>query len=758
MKRSTLLYTSGALFVIAVVGCQAIAGIQSRTADPLLTGCNLPGVAGTALTGNGKIRVVNLGTNSATGNADFCVRASGTTSWGRPIFRDGGNDSLCAVGLKYQESTVPFSVPAGKIDVRAIPAGQTCSATPTSEIDGVAIGDTTTAPNGVAPPPVTIVRWGNASTEKLSALAEHPGELTPNSSEFRIVNALASSVPINVGTAASAFVPTTLTSVGYSTPIAPGGVEPGGAYELGTVDAEGYLGIIPGSFLFGASLASDTANNAIVVFSTPGSPDTATLYVGGDPADPTHPAEGLYCEDAVSLQTAITAGIVDAGAGAGTDAGVPLTAQDNTLLAQCTPTRPPLISVDTFNVGLYGANAPFETDRRPAIYAAIAARTSDVMCVVEADNQTDQAAIASAATAWYPYTYSVATDLDTPPTLASDVRTPPTVAPCDPSVVPAATITNIYNCVNTNCSTNPGDPTFSGTLDQSTDCLENSCAQQFLPIYEKSKAVNGCFDCIVLYLTSEQKISAGQTACTTDTHQPFAFIGQTPSMILSHYPLSNQHAYILPATGFRRAVLQATVTLENNQQFDFFCAQLTSPLIDQSLPYVGYYGQDNPNATPPENGWEDEQDLQVGEVIAFIQSQSKTDGLPAILAGDWHATNGQGADAGVGALGSLSPEVMNALESPDSGLVEAIPPGYVPTCDYCPDPPNPLNTGTVPLKFLTPFLAGFPTGLTQTNVLWGTANTVTIVGSTYEPPPAGGVGPLAETYPSNITVLRPPTH
>ena len=379
------------------------------------------------------------------------------------------------------------------------------------------------------------------------------------------------------------------------------------------------------------------------------------------------------------------------------------------------------------------------------------------MCVVEADNQTDQAAIASAATAWYPYTYSVATDLDTPPTLASDVRTPPTVAPCDPSVVPAATITNIYNCVNTNCSTNPGDPTFSGTLDQSTDCLENSCAQQFPPIYEKSKAVNGCFDCIVLYLTSEQKISAGQTACTTDTHQPFAFIGQTPSMILSHYPLSNQHAAHPPRDGLpaRRASSNGDAREQSAVRLFLRAAHLAVDRPVVALRWLLRTGQSECDPARERLGGRTGSPGRRGHRVHPIAEQD--DGLPAILAGDWHATNGQGADAGVGALGSLSPEVMNALESPDSGLVEAIPPGYVPTCDYCPDPPNPLNTGTVPLKFLTPFLAGFPTGLTQTNVLWGTANTVTIVGSTMSlrRPAVWGRSrrPIRRHH-----VLRPPTH
>ena len=761
MKRSSSLWISGTLFVIAIAGCQAIAGIQSRTTDPLVTGCTLPGVAGTASTGNGKIRLVNLSTSTQTGNADFCVRTSGASSWGRPVFRDGGNDALCSVGLKYQQSTVPFSVPVGKVDVKAIPAGKTCDAPATSELDGIAVGDTTVpGAAGAAAPAVTVIRWGTAASEKLSA---HPDEIVlPNSntSAFRIVNALASGKAINVGIAADAFVPTTLTSVGFAQPIPAGGVEPQGVGAIGTVDANGYLNLIPSALKLGISSADDPTNGAIVVFQTPRTADEASLYVLGDPNDNAHPVHGLYCEDTISVATAIATGTADAGAAPGSDAGPALTSLDNALLAQCTPTNPPLISVDAINPGLYGANAPYSVERAPSVGDAIAARTSDVICIVETDDIKDRNEIANKAAGRFPYSYPITTGLDTPPTLAADVNAPPTVAPCDPSVgVASTTLDNIYNCINANCSTNPGDPTMSGTLNQSTACITNNCASPFLPIYHKSVPINNCFDCIIYYLTSEQKLSDGRTACTTDQRQPFAFLGQTPLMILSHYPLSNQHAYILPATGFRRAVLQATVTLENNQKFDFFCGQLSSPLIDTSLPYTGYYGKDDPTTTPPRNGWQDEQDKQVGEVISFVQQQTQADGLPAVIVGDWHSTNAAEAQGATG-IGTLSPEVLTQLQG-TKNFVEANPPGWVPTCDYCADSdpvtPNPYNPGITPTIFMVPFLYNFPAGSAQSRTHWGTdPKAVAIVGSASSPPPPGGTGPISEYFPTNVTILRPP--
>jgi hypothetical protein len=749
----------------AAQGCQAIAGIQTRTTDPLLTGCSLPGI-GIPSTGNGQIRLANLGTSSATGNADFCVRTSGSSDWGRPLFRDGGNDALCSVGLKYQQSTVPFSAPVGKIDVKAISAGQTCAAKATSELDGVTIGDTL---------PVTIPRWGNAGNESLSALPEDPSHAQGLNSEYRIVNALASAKPINVGLAASAFVPTTVTSTGYSQPISPGGVEPASTGPLGSVDAEGYLLITDEAFKFGVSLVGDSSNSAIVVFDVTGE-NTASMYVTGDPNDNAHPVQGLLCQDLVSLGTSIETG---EDAGISSSAGA-LSLQDEALLAHCTTTPLPLISVDTFNVSLYGGDAPFPQAREPYVYAAIAQRTSDVMCVLDADEPSERTSIISAASQWYGYNYSLPTDLDSNPTLAADVAAPSPTAPCDPSVVPSADICNtsgytppcsisgslpsIYGCIGANCSTVPNDSALAGTV-LYDGCVTSSCTPSFLSIYRASAARDACYDCIVYYFTSEIPINLGLTACTSDTRQPFTFLGQNPELILSHYPLSNEHAYILPSTGFRRVVLQATVTLENNQQFDFFCAELSSAQNDQSLPYVGNYGHDNTSTN--ENGWEDEQVQQTKEVISFITQQTQKDGLPAIVTGDFHADNGD-EDAGAGQLGSRSPEVINALETAPGGLdggsllVPAIPAtNYTPVCDYCPATQNPYNN-TVPLQFLWTFLVGFEPGVTRSSTLWGTDNNAVPIpavsgtgDTTGEVTPPGNVGPISQYYPRNVTILRP---
>jgi hypothetical protein len=689
---------------------------------------------------------------------DFCIRPSGTTDWGRPVFRDGGDsyspgtpgapggpDPLCSKGLPYGQSTIPFNVPAGKIDVKAIPAGKTCTnSAGTSQITDVTVGDFV---NGGAPV-VTIVRWGGDQTpENLADLSEEPKGAISNTSQsyFRVVNALSSRQSIQFGTPTAMTLPTTVgTPFIYTSPIKPGGVEPPGTTALSTmIDARGYNQYLPQEFWFAASVASDPANKAIAIFHSPKSDagDVATLYVIGDPSSNYYPLRGLYCEDSPKFTLPS-----DAGSGA-LSGYLP---QDYSLLAKCTPTALPLLSVDTFNVSLYGANAPYETDRRPTILNEIAARTSDLMCLLELDNLSDRQAVAGAVQAGhFPYSYMVTTTETTSPTNPSDVRPTPSAPPCG-----GVDLSNIASCVEQKCSTAPDAGT--GELNGSTNCLSANCTPSFGPVYVKN---HYCFDCIIYYLTSLQQISSMQTNCTQDDNPPFAFAGQTPSMILSHYPLKNTQFYVLPASGFRRAVLKAQVELEDNQIVDFFCGQLSSPLIDADLPYTGYYGKDMLvfDGGAPENGWEDEQDLQATEAIQWMEQQADADGLPAIIAGDWHSSVPCTAGSGCSTtLNALSPEVNATFTSTKSSktgktAVLAHPPNYVRTCDYCAAPTNSYNTGTYSYEWTPTYIYGFPnpTGSAVAETLWDTDNIVPI------PEMNGMLAPIAEAYPRNVQLLRP---
>ena len=201
-------------------------------------------------------------------------------------------------------------------------------------------------------------------------------------------------------------------------------------------------------------------------------------------------------------------------------------------------------------------------------------------------------------------------------------------------------------------------------------------------------------------------------------------------------------------------MLYAQVALED-QSVDFYCAQLSSPLEDAVVPYTGSYGQDGvlPDGGR-ENGWEDEQDLQVERAIAFVEKTSGASGRPAIIAGDWHSSvAAQGSDGGV-LVATQSPEVLAALRSAFSAQE---PPGYVEGCNYCPSPDNAYNGSIAPADYTHTFLEGFAPGSITDDEYWGTANgVVPVAGVPYEPPPDGGTGPVFEFYPRVVQVVRPP--
>jgi len=747
-----------------IAGCVGILGIQS-TGPPLLTGCNLP------TDGNGRVRLVNVA--AVGGNIDFCIRRSGTSDWGLPIFRDGGNDALCLGsssrpgGLAYAQATVPFAVPAGKIDVKAIPSGETCAVKGASELDGVSVGDSV---NGNAPV-VTLMRYGGGSSEEaISALPEAVRSAVPTSdTAVRVVNALSGVRSIDWGFSSSARLPATVAPIVVPEPIAPGNAtSPSSSHApvVTTIDSAGYAEFLPFTLNIVAAYADDAANNGITLYTLPSGADLATFYVIGDPNDATklHPVTGLYCEDAKSLAPTDTDGAAPG------DAADALPSQDTGLLAQCTLAQLQVLSVDLVDVSLYGASAPFAAQRRPYVYAEIAARTSDLMCIVDAADLGDRMNIADAGkaanaqgTGRFQYSFMVTTDSSTPPSNAADVKPAPANPPCGANVVGQTYVNQAYACVEQNCSTQSGgDPQGMGALNGTLQCLSAACALQLAPLYTpitptttpRQLANDYCFNCAIYYFIDETPLAIGESKCTTQSAPAFNFEGQTPSMILSHYPITSTASYNLPATGFRRAVLKAQVKLED-RTIDFFCGQLQDPTNSPSLPYTGSYGSDIAPDGGLGNGWEEEQDLQAKEALAWIKQQIALDGLAAVIAIDLHSTDARVALHGE--LMSLSPEVIDLFDAPTSTFAPAVVPNATPFCDYCPSPQNPYSGNTPPYELLHAYLSGFPENATRTETLWGADSSEVPIPSNlpYQPAPPHGTGPPLQYYAHNYTILRP---
>ena len=717
LRRTYVLAISAGSLVAAaggvVAGCQGIAGLRDLEYQQARTTCSqvvLPS------TGNGRIRLVNAGTAGA--SVDFCIRTSGSSDWGSPVFHVDGDPVSCP-GLAYADATLPFAVPAGSIDVKAIAAGSPCSATALSEADGIAVGDSTATPPG---PVITVLRMaGGSSPEQVVSHVEEPNPSTATG-RVRFIDALSGNQSITVGLTQGITLPMSLSNA-LPEPIAPGGIAAPSPGTFGPIDSAGYASILPGIDVGGAFAGQ---LNAFFAFQTFADGDTVTAITIGDARDTLHPPRAMICVDALP----ITAG--DAGA--------------TSYSAGCSLTALPSLVVDTLNTSLYGSASPFESQRRPYVYKAIAARTSDFMCLLETSSDADKAAIAAAASGQFPYAFYPTTNLDTAPNdpaqLDGAVPPPPSGPACTASDVSAA-----IACA-TPCVTND-----AGGPIETTECLSKSCLGPLGGLRYGSLSQQQCFDCLVYYFASVP-LSAAQ-ACATDPRQQFSFAGATSSMLLSRYPLSNTKAYIFPGTGYRHAVLYAQAAV-GDQNVDVYCTQLISPLVGASLPYLGNYGAAIVDGGVVDLGWEGEQDLQVGRAIDFIKSNSKSTGNPAIIAGDWHATLPAGANGGA-TLTSQSPEVMLAMDQAYGGaFVRAEPAGYQAVCEYCPPPQNPYNAGALPEDFTPTFLLGFPSNATISDTLFATEDVVPIVPGLDESWTVDGGGPIAEYYGREIVLVRPP--
>lgn len=798
MKFPSVLRILGAVALSGVFGCQAIAGLQTRNADPPPgVGCTLP------TTGAGSIRLVNLATVAANGSAtttDFCVRVSGTSDWGWPIFYNGGVDypeagasagTLCTQGLGYSQATVPFAVDigskvaaggTGKIDVKAIPAGKACSVAGTSEADGVTVGDHTGTPP--ANPVVTILRYGGGESTKeaIVPLPEEPGQPSNGSNHIRVVNALNGSESVNFGFAAGTTLPTTVTP-GLS-PAAPGTVAtaPATASALPAMDAEGYVPLMTGEVAYAFSNASDKANTAFAVFSTPVSAvDTGTLYAIGDPSasnQSTFPVRGLFCNETVNASAS--------------DGGVVVGSQEGANFAQCTPTAFSSLSIDAWDVGLFGNYSPFWDQRDHPIALAVAARSpvgavsgaTDIMCLTEVDDLADRQLIATTAgdTSQLKYSYMVDTTVNTPATNPAEQNgsLPPVDnnPPC--AGIDSTIITNAYNCVEQNCSTNTTEPA-NGTLTGGTTCIESKCAAAFLQLlyvdpteHEGGLQSSQCFDCILWNLNDPtETIQTSQTTCTTVGGPAWVFQGQMPLLILSRFPLTGTKSYNFTSTGTRRGALKAQVEYQPGQMIDFFCSQLDSSQVDSNTPYVGPYGADHSQghcdagvptcSSVGENGWYDEQLWQAKQLVAWVTKEVGNDNVPAIIAGHFYSTMAYTPPTDAGAdyvLAALDPLTMQTLDNSVGGAFQrAEPNGYLRHCDTCPD--NPYTAGQTAYEYGPLFLYNFPANqiktATNAETIWANdpSTYIPITTEGTEAAPPGGKGALSTYYAHNWLIVRP---
>src|SRR5262245_24379772 len=107
--------------LVVLASCQVIAGVESRSVDPTTAGPR----AGCSVATDGPAHVRYANLVPANDKVDVCIRPAGAASYGRPIFRNGGED--CG-SLAYTDVTSPLGAPATTVDIKFVPAGQTCKA------------------------------------------------------------------------------------------------------------------------------------------------------------------------------------------------------------------------------------------------------------------------------------------------------------------------------------------------------------------------------------------------------------------------------------------------------------------------------------------------------------------------------------------------------------------------------------------------------------------------------------------------------
>jgi hypothetical protein len=750
-RRRTLLLAYAALMAV-VVSCQIVAGVQSRSLNPIGVGCVLPSGSGP------KVRVANLA--PTTDLVDVCLRASGASSWGQPIFLNGGTTptglrpgcasdaGLGAAGLPYGQFgvTVAFSAPAATVDVKMIPGGSTCDAAALGEGDGL-----TLATNAVT---TLALIGGNGVNETVIALPE--SDSTANLDRFRLVHAAPGAGPLEFGIVEQPHLPATLTDPFLSEPIPFGGTLPSG--DMATVSAasvgdNGYVALITGTLYLGAALASGADGGseptdggadggtpsgapAILVYDTSSQSRTSTLYVIGIEGNPTYPLRALVCDEDASEASS----------------------SSNPLLLPCDLSELSSISVDVFNPALFGANATDFENRKSLVPGAVAASTADIQCLVEVDFADDQTAIINAATTGaFPYNYTVSTNLSTPFSIATaqDGGTPPAMLAQPPCAgVSSDLINGALQCTEQYCSSE-GPDAGGGVLNQSTDCIESNCAQEFLGI-EQAPVPNGsaCFDCIVVNVAGQTDFDSTYTSCTQSTQPPLGFGGFENSIILSRYPLNKTQAFILPSTFYRRSVLYASVQLED-QSVDFYCGFIQTTQNANALPYVGNYGN---GATDSQTAWNNE---QLYEAQLLVNWENSISGMnPAIVVGDWHSSIGVGPDAGTAPMGDFLPNDLNSQTllffnsqpgwspvalAPGSGTA-----GWLPQCNDCPPPENPYNGPGDDYFFLQPYLVNWPkmNPVTSESLLYTQGVTP------YDNDGAPN-GPVSPYFGLNIGIVRP---
>ncbi|MGD0525290.1 MAG: hypothetical protein ABSE49_09110 [Polyangiaceae bacterium] len=633
---------------------EAAPGEDSANGDggPTAPPCVLPS------TGNTTLRIGNLVPSTA--RVDACLARSGGPSPidGMPIVASATGS--CPAGLGYKDITVPFGVEPGTYAVTFVPAGSACSATP------VATGMVTTSATGGSG--VYLLGGGTAPATTLTLAEETPPGLE---SAFRFVHAIADLGPLDFDLTVPGSVPPMINAV-----VCP-------AVKFGTVgvstnpqlpsDADGYeqISLLGGTLAMGAGPAGGTSVtiSAVPVFSEQ---DSYSAFAIGLPGDPSFPEELYVCDER----------------------------QTDGVLTQCANGGSIDVTVDVFDPYLWGPFAPLVPLRQPAVISALAALEADVVCLPDAFPDSLDATIMAEVKARFPYSVHFDDTLTTPiddPTLADGgVPPPPTEPPCGGGL--DSLLEPFLSCVEQYCTDPVGSDDASVGQEPSACITANCSAPAEALVLGTDVQTLRCWTCALFSLQGTATIAQARSECTTDVHAGLAFTGQSGTVVLSRYPITNAEQWVLPATDWRSAIVRAPITLPGGKALDTYCMLLTDPVSSLTVPYTGAYG----NGTTDVTAWLAELTLQVQKVVAYVQRKSP--GIPAVVAGEFYT--GPAASDGTPSLNPTAYQIFAstfALAATSSG-----PPG----CTFCATNPILSPPGSTPsdTNELTsyPLLANIP--------------------------------------------------
>ncbi|MCU0694661.1 MAG: hypothetical protein MUF54_25060, partial [Polyangiaceae bacterium] len=465
LRRSAHLLLAVASPLATLIACEKIAGIDDMSAyedtgDAGIASCTLgaaPPPAHTAL------RFGNLTPSADT--VDFCVKPSTAPSYGpTTMLKQFGN----CPAVSYGQVLIPLGVEPGTYDIKVVAgSASNCSAAALSEILGVEVLDQRT---------VTVLRMGGVGdaaqkvAEKLVAL---PEVRFPMGQSTRLVNAIASTEKILFGLVESDHLPTKVTlTIGGEIPMGGTPAATDKALGIGPINDAGYFSSHQTAFNFGAS-RSGQQDAVLIAVLTP-SP-MYTIYAVGLPGSYEYPVRALICRE-------------DKLQGAGTN-GVTADYRTN---CELSPLKQ--ITIDTVNIGLYGANAPFLEQRRDPALEALANLDSDVLCVQEIPRAADrEQLITNAKAKWvaaqqdqrpwekmsgFPHafnpTFDLSTQIDDP--LDQSGNMPPSLgAYCADSLT---RMQAALDCTAKNCAADPGNTNSTIARDH-TNCLSRKCTKDY---------------------------------------------------------------------------------------------------------------------------------------------------------------------------------------------------------------------------------------------------------------------------------------